>query len=342
VIRVIRVICEICGFKLSKRKNIMNAVRKRFYLQLWVCIVAALALIPFFGAPPAAGAKIGFNPGCDTVNAIFISDRITDVAYRLGATPVAYCARCCWPMTQKELSTVTRLGCYRCATIDSVIKTADKHKVSLILIEDGLVSIHKDWNWKDKYLRPLKKRGYDVHVISFSKGTPQAILETGKLLHREEKAGRLAAKYARKHRQTMTAISAFRANKKILILQGLGRRGVRVEAPGGYSDKFLLEPLGCVNVGDLARKQDTKVNKGYFLLEDWQAVSNANPDIIVKYGNPCAVEKSLARALKRYPELTKVTAIRDHAIYTLPFYMNSSVTQYPKILKVWFDAVYKK
>jgi hypothetical protein len=56
-------------------------------------------------------------------------------------------------MIRKELSTVTRLGCYRCATIDSVIKTADKHKASLILIEDGFVSIYKkDWNWKDKYL----------------------------------------------------------------------------------------------------------------------------------------------------------------------------------------------
>ena len=320
----------------------MNTVRKKFCLQLLACIVAALVSIPFFGAPPAAGTELGLNPGCDTVNAIFISDRITDVAYRLGAVPVAYCARCCWPMTQKELSTVIRLGCYRCATIDSVIETADKHKVGLILIEDGFVSIHKDWNWKDKYLRHLKKRGYNVHVISFSKGAPQAILEIGKLLHREEKAGRLAAKYTRKHKQTTKAISASRANKKILILQGLGRRGVRVEAPGGYSDKFLLEPLGCVNVGDLARDQDTKADKGYFLLEDWQAVSNANPDIIVKYGNPCAVEKSLARALKKYPELAKVPAIRDHAIYTLPFYMDSSVTQYPKILKAWFDAVYKK
>ena|GEM_PF-5978180 len=77
--------------------------------------------------------------------------------------PVAYCARCCWPMTRKELSTVTRLGCYRCATVDSVFKTADKHKISLILIEDGRVTKFKDWNWKDKYLKPLKERGYDVH-----------------------------------------------------------------------------------------------------------------------------------------------------------------------------------
>ncbi len=245
-------------------------------------------------------------------------------------------------MTQKELSTVTRLGCYRCATIDSVIKTADKHNVSLILIEDGRVSIHKDWNWQDKYLRPLKKRGYNVHVISFSKGTPQAILEIGKLLHREEKAGRLAAKYTKAYKKAMDAISGPKTSKKTLILQGLGRRGVRVEAPGGYSDKFLLEPLRCVNVGDLAKDQDTKVNKGYFLLEDWQAVSNANPDIIVKYGNPCAVEKSLARALKKRPELAKVPAIKNHEIYTLPFYMDSSVTQYPTILKAWFDAVYKK
>ena len=176
--------------------------------------------------------------------------------------------------------------------------------------------------------------------MSFSQGVLDAILEIGRLLHREEKSRQVAVRYTSLLEKTMKAISASKANKKILILQGLGSRGVRVEAPGGYSDKFLLEPIGCVNVGGLIKNQDTKVNKGYFSLENWQAVLKANPDIIVKYGNPCAVEKSLARALKRRPELAKVTAIKNHAIYTLPFYMDFSVTQYPKILKAWVDAVY--
>jgi ABC-type Fe3+-hydroxamate transport system substrate-binding protein len=236
-------------------------------------------------------------------------------------------------MTQKELSTVTRLGCYRCATVDSIIKTADKHKVRLILIENGSVSINKDWNWTDKFLKPLKEHGYDIHVIDFSEGVPGAILEIGKALGRKDKAMDLAREYTR-------SLKRIRNDKKILILHGWGKRGVRVEAPGGYSDRFFLEPLGCVNAGGLIKKQDTKVNKGYFPLKNWQAVLKANPDIIVTYGKSYTVQKNLVQALKRHPELAKVIAIRDHAIYTLPFYMNSSITQYPKILKVWADAVY--
>jgi ABC-type Fe3+-hydroxamate transport system substrate-binding protein len=183
-------------------------------------------------------------------------------------------------------------GCYRCATVDSVIKTADKHKVRLILIEDGSVTINKDWNWTDKFLKPLKEYGYDIHVINFSKGVPRAILEIGKVLGRKDKAMDLAREYTRSLKRIRNAIPATRADKKI--------------------------------------------------LKSWQAVLKANPDIIVTYGNSYTVQKSLVRALKRRPELARVTAIRDHAVYALPFYMDSSVTQYPKILKVWVDAVYRE
>lgn len=317
----------------------MKIKKKSFGLETLTTLAIILCIVAFSVTPLAAGTPSGYSPGHEKVNAIFISDRITDVAYRLGVVPVAYCARCCWPMTQKELSTVTRLGCYRCATVDSVIKTADKHKARLILIEDGSVTINKDWNWTDKFLQPLKEHGYDIHVINFSEGVPRAILEIGKALGKEDKAMSLARQYARSLERIRNTIPAIRVDKKILILHGWGRRGVRVEAPGGYSDRFLLKPLGCVNVGGLIKKQDTKVKNGYFPLKSWQAVLKANPDIIVIYGNSCTVQKSLVRALKRHPELAKVTAIRDHAVYTLPFYMNSSVTQYPKILKIWIDAI---
>ena len=39
---------------------------------------------------------------------------------------------------------------------------------------------------------------------------------------------------------------------------------LRVEAPGGYSDHFLLEPLGCVNVGECFKQADKKVDKGHY------------------------------------------------------------------------------
>lgn len=318
----------------------MTIVKKIFCSKTLGHLVIVLSMVVFFPTLTEVQAKTGATPGRETVNAVFISDRITDIAYHLGVVPVAHCGCCNWPMARKELSTVAGLGCYGCATVDSVIKKAGKHNVRMILIEDGRVTKFKDWNWKDKYFEPLEKRGYEVYAISFSKGIPQAILDIGKLLHREEKAGELAAKYTRDLEKTMKAISASGSGKKILILQGVGRRGIRVETPDGYAEQYLIGPLGCINVGNLVRGRDVEVTKGYFVLDNWQAIVGANPDIIVKYGNVCTVEEGLVRALKKYPDLSNVTAIKNHAVYTMPSYTGSSVIEYPQILRAWYDAVY--
>ena len=74
-------------------------------LETLTTLLIILGIFAFFFAPLAARGSDGHSPRHERVNAIFISDRITDVAYRLGVVPVAYCARCSWPMTQKEVMT---------------------------------------------------------------------------------------------------------------------------------------------------------------------------------------------------------------------------------------------
>jgi ABC-type Fe3+-hydroxamate transport system substrate-binding protein len=299
--------------------------------------------LAFFAGPLLAAETKKHDPGWEVVNAIFISDKVTEVAYRLRVVPEAYCARCGWSMVNKELSTVPRLGCYRCASVASVLETAEKHKVEVVLIESGQPSLYKKkWNWAEKFGPPLRDKGYNVHLIDFSEGVPEAILEIGKLLQREEQAAELAAAYTQALQKTMRRIPASKANKKILVLRGVGKRGVQVEAPGGYTDRYLLEPLGCVNVGHLAKEDDTEVSKGHFMLEDWRAVARANPDIIVKLGSPYAIERGLAGAIKTHPELSEVPAVKSRAVYTLPAYYDGSATRYPQILRDWLDAVYQK
>jgi ABC-type Fe3+-hydroxamate transport system substrate-binding protein len=319
----------------------MQTRRGHLGLKALICLALALSPIGFLHilSTPALAIK-KYNSGCETVNAIFISDKIAGIAYRLGVVPVAYCARCCWPMVQKELSTVKRLGCYRCASVESVLKTAEEHKVKLVLVEPGCPSIfRKGWDWNKKFGEPLKEKGYNVQLIDFSKGVPRAIIDIGKALGKEEKARKLADDYTEHLKNVRSKIHTPGKNKKILILKGSGRRGIQVEAPGGYTDRFLLEPLGCVNVGNVLKGDNTQVKIGHFNLESWQAVARVNPDIIVKCGNPYPVERGLARALKKYPELSEVTAIKKHAVYTLPAYIDSSVTQYPRVLSTWIDAI---
>lgn len=276
-----------------------------------------------------------------TYKAIFISGKITDIAYHLRVLPVAYSARCGWPMVQKELATVKRLGCYRCASVDQVIQAAERHNARLILIEDGQVSKLMDWNWKNKFYAPLKKRGFEVHLISFEGGVPKAIRQVGAILQREQRANRLAGSYARMEKRVMKKLAGSPSHKKLLILQGQGRQAIRVETRQGSSEPYLLKPLSCSNVADQVKPPDTKVVKGFFELKnsEWLRLVKANPDVIVKTGNVAAVEKALAQALRNYPELARVTAIRDHTIYTLPAYIGSDVIGYPRTLQAWFDAI---
>ncbi len=244
-------------------------------------------------------------------------------------------------MVNKELSTVKRLGCYR-TKVETVLKAADKHNINFALVEDASPAIYKKkGNWYRKYGNPLKEKGYNVKRIDFSKGVPETILEIGKLLGKDEKAKELAKQYTERLKMTRSKIPASKVNKKILVLKGAGKRGIQVEAPGGYTDQFLLGPLGCINVGDPVKSEDTEVKKGHFMLEDWQRVAKANPDIIVKCGNPYPVERGLARAIKKYPELSGVPAIKNHAVYSLPAYIDSSVTRYHLVLGTWIDAIFR-
>ena len=65
----------------------------------------------------------------------------------------------------------------------------------------------------------------------------------------------------------------------------------------------------------------------------------AKPDIIVMTGDTFAVQKALAATVKKNPALAAVPAIKNLSIYNLPFYADSSVIEYPTILRQWTDAL---
>ncbi|MFO7840299.1 MAG: hypothetical protein R6X08_12470 [Desulfosalsimonadaceae bacterium] len=68
-------------------------------------------------------------------------------------------------------------------------------------------------------------------------------------------------------------------------------------------------------------------------------LAKARPDAIVMTGEAFAVQKTLARAISQNPELLEVPATKNHRIYSLPNYIDSSVMEYPEILGRWADAL---
>jgi ABC-type Fe3+-hydroxamate transport system substrate-binding protein len=110
-----------------------------------------------------------------------------------------------------------------------------------------------------------------------------------------------------------------------------GKSILRVEAPGGYSDRFLLEPLGCVNVGGFFKPSNGKAAKGHYPVRKKKSgmvlspLIKANPDVIIITGDVFAVQKALSRTIMKNPALAAVPAIKNLDIYSLPFYADSSV-----------------
>jgi ABC-type hemin transport system substrate-binding protein len=79
--------------------------------------------------------------------------------------------------------------------------------------------------------------------------------------------------------------------------------------------------------------------KGHIIIRKLDGLAVVAPDVIVMTGDSLAVQKALAEALKKNPALAEVPAIRDHAIFTLPGYIDAGVMEYPHILQRWVEVL---
>ena len=285
----------------------------------------------------------------EKIKVIMVGDRLVDVAFNLGVLPEAMSVRCSmWPMCKELINTSQILGCPKCIvdkTPSIVPNTAKKRGIKRIIVEKHPnFCIYKPKVKPANVVPLLKGKGLTIEYVDFSNGLESAIRQTAKLLGCQFKADALIDRYNKALAKAKKGLPKAKLDKKVVIINGTyqgatGKTFLRIEMPGGYSDSFLLHPLGCVNVGDVLKSENKKVDKGHFPIRKLDALTMAKPDVIVMTGNPFAVQKALAAAVKKNPALANVPAIKDTAIYSLPFYADSSVIEYPAILRQWTDAL---
>jgi len=75
------------------------------------------------------------------------------------------------------------------------------------------------------------------------------------------------------------------------------------------------------------------------MIRKLDGLIKAKPDVIIMTGDAFAVQKVLSAQAKSNPALAMVPAIRNQAIYSLSFYADSSVIEYPAILRQWTVAL---
>ena len=306
-------------------------------------MVTGLVLLSF----QTAEAKRKIAP--EKIKVIMLGDRLVDVAFNLGVLPEAMSVRCSmWPMCKELINTSQILGCPKCIVDKNpsiVPNTAKERGIKRIIIEKHPnFCIYKPKVKPANVVPLLEGKGLTIEYVDFSNGLESAIRQTAKLLGCQSKADALIDRYNKALAKAKKGLPKEKQGKKVVIINGTyqsatGKTFLRVEMPGGYSDSFLLDPIGCVNVGDILKPRNKKVDKGHFSIRKLDALVMAKPDIIVMTGNSFAVQKALAAAVKKNSALANVPAIKDTAIYSLPFYADSSVIEYPAILRQWTDAL---
>lgn len=303
------------------------------------CLAALLLVSSVFAAPPKTPERI---------KAVMVGDRLVDVALALGVIPEGASARSMWPAAKCLKYGVQLLGCPRCVTVkkpETVKRFMRQRGITRLMVEKS-----PQFCLYMKKVNPMNVvgvvkdvPGLTVEYVDFSQGVAKAVLEAGKLLGREEKAQKIAASYEQKMGR-IASTAPVAKGKRVLILKGTyfpktGKAFVQAEAPDGYSDRFLLAPLGCVNaVGDMVAP-DAKATKGYVSVGRLGGLAKAAPDVIVMTGDAYPVQAALKKALDRDPSLAEVPALKNAAVFSLPLYLDSGVLEYPNIFKQWREAL---
>ncbi|KMY66219.1 hypothetical protein AAU61_17160 [Desulfocarbo indianensis] len=302
-----------------------------------VIMLAALAL----SAVPALAAEK--YQKIEPRNMIIIGDRAVDIAFHLGVLPTGMNVRCSlWPMCDKLKVVSQPLRCPGCLTsgqTETLTKFIKAKGIKLAIVEKSQpFCILKADSDPVKALPLLEKLGVEAKIVDFSQGVAPAIAQTAAILGKQEAGQALAAKYEKAVKKLDKAIAGKKLGKKVVVLQGIyqaqtGKAFIQVEAPGGYADKFILEPLGCANVGQALVPAGKEPAKGHWTIRKLAGLAKAKPDAIVITGDSVAVQKALAEAIVAQPELGKVP------VFSLPRYIDSSVIERPEIVGKWLWAL---
>lgn len=315
-------------------------------------VLVALAIVALVTGSRAEEVRPGKAPP-ERISAVMVGDRLVNVAWHLGVVPEAMSVRGdLWPFARTLANTSSMiLGCPGYIVMkdpDIVPRTLRDRGIGRVLVEKSMPFDRTKPQRDPMKLLPVLERsgvaerqGTEIEIIDFTGHIDTAIRQVGAALGRKAEAEALIET----RRAQLEAVSARLPlpgpRPRVLVLDGTvqgatGKGFVRAHLPGGYTDDFLLTPLGAENAAGPLAAGDA----GAFApLPRLDALADWAPDVIVMTGDADAVQRKLAETLARDPDLAaSVPALADHAILSLPAYHDSEVIDYPRILGRWAAA----
>ena len=293
-------------------------------------------------------AADGKAPVPERMDIIMVGDRVVDVAYNLGVLPVAMSVRgSFWPLADKLKVVSCMLGCPNCVTAkdkEAVPKAIEKYGAKRVILERSEPYCLYKKDVKPANVAPLLEgKNVQVDYVDFSRGVEDAVRQLGTLLDREKEAEALLEKRKKQLARMEKDTPESPLNLKVVVLNGVlqsatGKAFMRVETPGGYADKFMLEPLGCTNIG-AGLIGEKKPSKGHVTIRSLAKLVEIKPDAVVITGDASPIQAAIHEAVENDPMIGEVPAFKNMAVYSLPGYFDSSVMEYPQIFSQWARAL---
>ncbi|MEF2232136.1 MAG: ABC transporter substrate-binding protein [Pseudodesulfovibrio sp.] len=297
-----------------------------------------------------AAAQASPTKAPERIPVVMVGDRLVDVAAALGVLPEGMAVRASmWPAAQSYKYAAQLLGC------PNYVTRKHPEAVAAFMKQRGIRRLILEKSEKFCLYMPKVNPagvaelvrdvpGVTVEYVDFTQGVPQAVIQAAKLLGREAQGKAVAEAYEKAMQAVEKGLPAQGLGRRVLVLNGMyasasGKVFVRLEAPGGYTDQYILAPLGCVNAASALMTDTMQVSKGHVSLSRLKGLAKAAPDVIALTGDPYAVQRALHEAIKDDPALADMPAIRNGEVYVLPFYGDSDVLEYPQIFRQWQQAL---
>lgn len=309
-----------------------------------MCALLALAVVLVAGNAVAHPVQVP-----EKVKAVMIGDRLIDVSLNLGVLPEGMSLRCSlWPKCKQIRLTSQVLGCPNCVITKrpkSLVAFMKKHNITRLILEKSEpFCLYTKTTPVDAAELVKDLPGVRIEYVDFTKGIESAVVRTAKLLGKEARAGKVIATYHKRMQRVEKNMPKTALGKRVLVLNGVyspstGKTFIRIEAPGGYTDQYILEPLGCTNAGKALIDDDKRISKGHVMAGKLKTLVKASPDVIAMTGNAFAVQLALRQAVAENPELAEIPALKNGALYSLPLYVDSGVLEYPMVFNQWAQAL---
>jgi hypothetical protein len=192
--------------------------------------------------------------------------------------------------------------------------------------------------------KQLNAWGVTPVIMDFTQGVDKAVTALGDYFDCPDKAAAELATYHKLMDKANAMAPKVKPGLKVAVISGTlqtatGKSFLRLEAPGGYTDTYILDKLKARNLADAIITPKNKISKGHLAIRKIDKVLAANPDVIVITGDSIAVQTAIARAVAKHPELSDTPALKHQAVFSLPFYSDADPLAYPNILMQWITAL---